>query len=192
MVLPSIKATTLSPCCVPPLSHLQDNTRANAGVAAVPSASYPCGRWRTLIRNAFGTSLSVLSCFCLFSFEQQQVSLCLSRFVSFSAAAAGAAWLFGDACLFLSSFAPCDDGPAKFCPCFKNCSVLNFLLFGFIIRTRTHTHTHVQARVHTFRSRRNYKFHVVVVDLAIILKLLFIKHRSIRFYIAMTAANLRL
>lgn len=128
----------------------------------------------------------------LFSFEQQQVSLSLSRFVSFSAAAAGAAWLFGDACLFLSSFAPCDDGPAKFCPCFKNCSVLNFLLFGFIIRTRTHTHTHVQARVHTFRSRRNYKFHVVVVDLAIFLKLLFIKHRSIRFYIAMTAANLRL
>lgn len=99
-------------------------------------------------------------------------------------------WLFGDACLFLSSFAPCDDGPAKFCPCFKNCSVLNFLLFGFIIRTRTHTHTHVQARVHTFRSRHNYKFHVVVV--AIFLKLLFIKHRSIRFYIAMTAANLRL
>lgn len=101
-------------------------------------------------------------------------------------------WLFGDACLFLSSFAPCDDGPAKFCPCFKNCSVLNFLLFGFIIRTRTHTHTHVQARVHTFRSRRNNKFHVVVVDLAIFLKLLLIKHRSIRFYIAMTAANLRL
>lgn len=85
---------TLSLCYVPPLSHLQDNTRANAGVAAVPSVSYPCGRWRTLIRNAFGTSLSVLSCFCLFSFEQQQVSrsLSLSRFVSFSAAAAGAAW----------------------------------------------------------------------------------------------------
>lgn len=86
------KSNNTLPCCVPPLSHLQDNTRANAGVAAVPSASYPCGRWRTLIRNAFGTSLSVLSCFCLFSFEQQQVSLCLSRFVSFSAAAAGAAW----------------------------------------------------------------------------------------------------
>jgi len=42
-------------------------------------------------------------------------------------------WLFGDACLFLSSFAPRDDGPLKFCPCFKNCSVLYFLLFGFII-----------------------------------------------------------
>lgn len=68
---------SLSMLCSP-LSHLQDNTRANAGVAAVPSVSYPCGRWRTLIRNAFGTSLSVLSCFCLFSFEQQQVSLSLS------------------------------------------------------------------------------------------------------------------
>lgn len=65
---------TFSMLCFP--SHLQDNTRANAGVAA---AANPCGRLRTLIRNAFGTSLSVLLCFCLLSFEQQQqVSLSVS------------------------------------------------------------------------------------------------------------------
>lgn len=137
---------------------------------------------RTLIRNAFGTSLccSLPPAACLpvcafvllltYSLLKSR-SLSLSCFVSFSAAVAASAaaasaawawhcWLFGDACLFLSSFAPRDDGPAKFCPCFKNCSVLNFVLFGFIIRT--HTHTYVHARVQIFRSRRNTKFHVVV------------------------------
>lgn len=102
--------------------------------------------------------LSVCLCFRAFayllSFRRAGLSP-LSRFVSFSAAVAAAAaasaaaatawawhsWLFGDACLFLSSFAPRDDGPAKFCPCFKNCSVLNFVSFGFIIRTHTHTCT---------------------------------------------------
>lgn len=91
VALPSIKATTFSPCCVSPLSYLQDNTRANAGVAAAPSVSYPCGRSRTLIRNAFGTSLSVLSCFCLLILFRTAAGLSLSRFGSFSAAA-GAAW----------------------------------------------------------------------------------------------------
>lgn len=81
----------LSMLCLPSLSYLQDNTRANASAAAAPSVSYPCGRSRTLIRNAFGTSLSVLSCFCLLILFRTAAGLSLSRFVSFSAAA-GAAW----------------------------------------------------------------------------------------------------
>lgn len=117
---------------------------------------------RTLIRNAFGTSLCCSlppACLLVCAFVLlltysllKSRSLSLSCFVSFSAAVAASAaaasaawawhcWLFGDACLFLSSFAPRDDGPAKFCPCFKNCSVLNFVLFGFIIRTHTYTCT---------------------------------------------------